>query len=134
VVQDDPTLYPAFGGRATIRTSTPWAVQFDVDMPMAVTRVGRYGVRVRYWPASSAWYGFGGVVGTFILPEEGTYYERSDSFRWPNGVRFGAGRQVFSHGRWGMLVEEELACSVYGGMTLSAGVEVTFAARRASGH
>jgi hypothetical protein len=133
VIKEDPTLYPTFGVRATIRASTLWAAQFDVDMPMPVTSVGRYGVRLRYWPASSTWYGFGGLVGTFILPDEGRYYERPGSFRWPHGVRFGAGRRVLSHGQWGMLVEEELAFSVYGGVSVSAGLEVTFAARRASG-
>jgi hypothetical protein len=108
-------------------------VQFDVDMPMAVTRVGRYGMRLRYWPVASTWYGFGGLVGTFTLPDEGRFFERPGSFEWPSGVHIGTGRRVLSRGRWGMLVEEEFAFSVYGGATVSAGVEVTFAARRRSG-
>jgi hypothetical protein len=134
VVTEDPILYPMFGVRATTRASTLWAVQFDVDVPMAVTSAGRYGVRLRYTPAaaSSPWYGFGGIVGTFILPENRRLSERAGSIRWPSGVRVGVGRRVLSHGRWGMLVEGEGACSVYGGITLSVGVEVAFAARRAS--
>jgi hypothetical protein len=102
LVAEVAPVQAALGARATIRASSLWAAQFDVDMPTQMMRVGRYGVRLRYWPASSTWYGFGRLVGTFRLSDNGESYERPGSFRWPNGVRFGAGRRVFSRGRWGM--------------------------------
>jgi len=133
-VMEEPFVYPAFGIRVTTRASTVWAVQFDLDVPIAVTPSGRYGVRLRYTPVNTtpAWYAFGGLLDTFTLPEETRFSERSGSFTWPNGVRVGAGRRVLEHRRWGMLVEGEGACSIYGGITLSVGVEVAFAAGRAA--
>lgn len=128
-------ILSAFPASTYAQTPEPPAFELGgMDVPFAVTPSGRYGVRLRYTPVDTtpAWYAFGGLLGTFTLPEETRFSERSGSFTWPNGVRVGAGRRVLEHRRWGMLVEGEGACSIYGGITLSVGVEVAFAAGRAA--